>query len=726
MNKTTNIKSILVLIIILNSIIFAFSIKPVSSTSSIWLEAEDAVKIAGQIEIFDNSEASGGKAIVSKVPSHQTEAYAKYELPVELSGTYQSWINCYWPGGCNNAYYFQLDNSVKILVGNDNLTDQWHWIRGPQYNLQKGKHQFTIWNDEIDAWIDMLLFTTDFNYIPVGISGEHSYQFTFEDKRTEHLLFNDGARYSIVQDTLNATSALCLAESVKDKLNYVLVDVNAFNNFVYNFSIRSDSIDDNDIRIILNFKNSENYSYLQLDSNDIRFIHISNKNMQVMDKADDLHIFKNNDYQNFSLIRRGPDIILKQNNKNIYLKKNVGKISGKIGLVSMKNNLFIKDMEYIINMRPALEQTFFTKGKIDRLKQEPGFDLYYFNGKWTVWPTSKGNQYLIGKSHGIGEKAFFVFGYNYFQNYSLSFAAKMDDNRNGLGAGFYWQNENNHYQFRCIRKDSRQVQQLVKVVEGDEIIIDETYNEFQSKNWYRFDIQIKNGKIKIYVDKKLILEAEDKTFDDGNIALLSFSENSDNCFDDIIVKNLTNFGVDSSHSYNYTFEPRENAGFELSDWILDNDIINGTFGIRLEQQKRNRPPYRITIKKDIFKNPGIFHKHIFNGNHLEIETKLWKSVAKDVDANFYFSTALTTYEIAIKPNAIQLLRNHELLISKQHSGIRQNLAAVYDDGVFSVNLGDRNVFSYSTDDKLSDVKIGFGYSGIGKTEILPLEITIKD
>lgn len=197
-NKSQFIKYLITISgVLLAFLILCSSIRKMTDSAYIWLEAEAAEKMIEPLTIIEMSEASGGKAIVSHAQSHKVESYASYGMDVLQEGSYQFWGRCYWPGACSNNFLIKVDESPKILFGDDPLLEQWHWVKGPLFFLKKGKSTLFIWNEEFDSRLDKMLLTTDTYFVPSTSNEARDYDIDFESGDTRNISPNSSNKWSV-------------------------------------------------------------------------------------------------------------------------------------------------------------------------------------------------------------------------------------------------------------------------------------------------------------------------------------------------------------------------------------------------------------------------------------------------------------------------------------------------------------------------------------------------
>ena len=71
---------------------------------------------------------------------------ANYRFFVPAEGRYTMWVYCLWYDECANAIFAKVDDMEKVILGNDPVYKQWHWVRGISVDLQAGTHTLELSN----------------------------------------------------------------------------------------------------------------------------------------------------------------------------------------------------------------------------------------------------------------------------------------------------------------------------------------------------------------------------------------------------------------------------------------------------------------------------------------------------------------------------------------------------------------------------------------------------
>lgn len=228
LHKNTQNKLFLVSLVVLSAALLLCSISRIGRKEQFWIEAESALKIVPPLRIIADENASQGKALESIGMSHKVEGFALYDLEIPTSGNYQFWARCYWPGSCSNSFLIRAENSSKYYLGNDEILNVWHWVRGPSFFLESGARQIFILNEEFDAKIDEFLLTQDPRFIPRGIDQTSDYLIDFENRRATFLVPKTAGKWSIrIDRSLSGIAAPLTVADIKQPIELVLTIKNS-------------------------------------------------------------------------------------------------------------------------------------------------------------------------------------------------------------------------------------------------------------------------------------------------------------------------------------------------------------------------------------------------------------------------------------------------------------------------------------------------------------------
>jgi hypothetical protein len=91
---------------------------------------------------------------------------ATYRFYAPEDGRYHIWANCLWFDKCTNAVFARIDDMDKAVVGNDNIYNQWHWVRGFSLKLERGAHDLELSNHSDHISLQNVLLTNSATMLP--------------------------------------------------------------------------------------------------------------------------------------------------------------------------------------------------------------------------------------------------------------------------------------------------------------------------------------------------------------------------------------------------------------------------------------------------------------------------------------------------------------------------------------------------------------------------------
>lgn len=104
---------------------------------------------------------------------------AEFTFYTPAYATYTVWAFALWGGACTNAVYVQLDDGEKVILGNDPIYGQWHWVRGVASSLARGTHTVRLSNHSDGVALQQLMFLSDPLELPTG-STQASYDIFYD------------------------------------------------------------------------------------------------------------------------------------------------------------------------------------------------------------------------------------------------------------------------------------------------------------------------------------------------------------------------------------------------------------------------------------------------------------------------------------------------------------------------------------------------------------------
>ena len=91
---------------------------------------------------------------------------ANYKFFIPQDGKYHIWAYCLWYDVCANAVFVKIDDNDKIIIGNDPIYEEWHWVRGPNIYLNKGTHDLELSNHSDHIAIQKIFFSNSISVEP--------------------------------------------------------------------------------------------------------------------------------------------------------------------------------------------------------------------------------------------------------------------------------------------------------------------------------------------------------------------------------------------------------------------------------------------------------------------------------------------------------------------------------------------------------------------------------
>jgi len=150
----------------------------------VWLEAEDAVKIEGNLmRIAEERGASRGKCLEipdkAGTPKELKFARAIYRFAIKKPAFYTFWCRRKWHDRCGDTFAVRFDqvgrsHTEACLFGADDSSEppRWGWTpvrengNPRQFFLSAGEHVMEILNREDGPRLDLILLTEDRDYVP--------------------------------------------------------------------------------------------------------------------------------------------------------------------------------------------------------------------------------------------------------------------------------------------------------------------------------------------------------------------------------------------------------------------------------------------------------------------------------------------------------------------------------------------------------------------------------
>ena len=158
-----------------------------------------------------------------------------------------------------------------------------------------------------------------------------------------------------------------------------------------------------------------------------------------------------------------------------------------------------------------------------------------------TWSESSGNMMQTSNYYGTGWKngCFAYTGCLAFSDYEVSMDFKSTDN-DGIGAVFYYQDENNFYLF--VWRAEIDYRALLKYEDGVETELASDAVAYTSGTWYTLDININSGNITCSIDDMEIFNVFDTTFSMGKAGLYCWA-NQNSYWDNFCINKSQSIGI---------------------------------------------------------------------------------------------------------------------------------------------------------------------------------------
>ncbi len=683
--------------------ILSFSTEKVNLTKLfIWLEAEDGDEIVSPLEIIDDDDASGGKAVDnSKIPSHKVKAYIKFNPHIVTSGKYNFWARCKWSNECANTFLLKVNNSERVEFGNDPYFNEWHWVKANGlFEMQKGGNDLSVWNEEANTQIDRIMLTNDYYYVPYGLGDECNYNIDFNEGDIPFELKDKKKWQIVVLDSLLSNKALFIPSfSNPNTYESAILKVNATNE---DFYISTKCRFSNNVGLLFN-KTNDSYYKLNFKHGVSTFYKVIEGSEKEISRSS----FKagKSDFSDISVIRRFPETVVKCNGTVLHRIIDSSLVNGDLGVYTTTGNVFVDDFRYITELTPKFKSNFwFHKLNSSDWK------------RYGIWQAKhKDIQFLEGKTKVKTKPAMYIAGEHYFKDYTITCAAKLK--KEAIGLCFYLQNKSNYYLLRWEDiGDGVSILKLLKVDNNNETIISQKQIEYIKGKWYRLNVSLLDSNINCYFDKRLVLSVSDKTFKEGKISFWTNARDFSGGFDDLIVEPTSDFQASLNKSrHEYKFEIRLKAALDLSDWNISSPrMLKGvSAGLQVKTQKY------------AFEDLYMENRMVFGSS---FGIKVINSLPREVD-EYIKITELgnnTEYKFLFRHSKFVIFKNNLPLLEKSIKSERNQIKVTCADGKWKTYLNGQEYFAFRDVIESDSVKLGVGYSGPGKGSITINKLLIEN
>lgn len=673
----------------------------------IWRETEDANEIISPVEIFNDSLASKGQAIVSMAPSHVNEGSATYTLDIPIAGNYHTWFRAYWPGACSNSYFFNDNQIFKVshFKFGDHIRDRWHWLKGPELALEKGFYQFTLVAEEYNARLDNVLFTTDVSYMPSGLGKEiFNFECAFDEPEIPSYIHplnkNKWKLISVESNSMlqlipNDQFAIALFEGSNPAEYYISLDFCA-------------STDDGNYNLIIliDWVNMKNMTYVEFFPNKLAILDVHEGQKTLIWEKKLNNKLNTNIWHFIELLKYNQKTEISINHERIFHQKIPGITeTGKVGLGSEIGELCIDNLRYFSTLSPQLVIggiAPYVEQRTDAFDQNADNDLLFkaISGNWRL------DRYFAGCCQSYQKFAFSEMGRPFWYNYQLKCALKLPKSGE-TGIETYYIDPDNFYRMSIINQDNQNFQvQLIKKVNGEETVLDSSPGYFYTENWYKFNLKILNNQLVGLIDDSVYVSASDSSLTRGKVGFYTTSKNSEAGFDDVFIQAITEIDLkrkqtpDSSEiTYNF-----DHLLFDHSDFY-DWKILNCDFQITSSDF--------IDIQKLPNATAILENKYPFHNGRIELSlNRTEANPYRNIHIYFAKSNGKSGYEFVANDSTMKLYRNGNLVKEAPGDYEVKQIAVEKNNGNLKLSLNEKTDFEFEDKNYLLTDKVGIKISGI--------------
>lgn len=497
---------------------------------------------------------------------------------------------------------------------------------------------------------------------------------------------------------------------------YFLKNVAATQDFLFRsqvkFGIRNTK--PKNIFLLFNFQDSLNYYSIDLEQDEI-FLKCMEKGCeQLLARTSYYTNSTKSEFADIAIIRRFPEISIKYNGKTCLNISDSTFCDGWIGVGSTSGDVWLDNLEFNTLLKPAYENNFFEHDFYRHQSWKPVTGFWYggFFGVMSLNGLKTGN-----------EPALAVIGENYWQNYSTTVAIKSGVTGE-FGVCVCYQDENNYYLIKATQPEHESITDghisLVKVVEGRETVLAESQICLIPENWYKFDVKLLDGDIRVYLDDAAVFQLHDTSLADGKPGFWTNSAETVS-FDCIQVSPTRSFEMETSNSYSYKFELREQAALDLCDWIsIPRNVIGRT--------RKNDWELQTFFKKRMLEDVIAIHKKAESGN-LKIDLSINSTIPPDICTNIIFFSSNRRdpldYILQIKSTKILVFKNDIKVLEKKLDLEWTKLSAEFLNQRLRLMLDGRRLVNYPISEPARKMRVGYGFTGVGETDIRITKIEIE-
>jgi hypothetical protein len=153
----------------------ALSILRIPPEETLVWEAESYAELRAPFALVQRAPQASGDAYL-ELPlgagqgwRGQGQGSVRYRVEVTREGDYTLWARALWQDGCTNAFFVGANGGERLVLGNDAVYGQWHWVKLAPVSLQKGVNLLELSNHSDGTALDKLIATNAPRYKPQGL-----------------------------------------------------------------------------------------------------------------------------------------------------------------------------------------------------------------------------------------------------------------------------------------------------------------------------------------------------------------------------------------------------------------------------------------------------------------------------------------------------------------------------------------------------------------------------
>lgn len=708
------------------SIIFVLlrSVEKIPVKNFIWIEAESCEDISLPLEVTKMEGSSEGSGVQSTGGHHNTSGNALYKFQIPNDAKYFLWARCYWPHVCANSFSFSINNGTLFKIGENPIVNQWHWILGPIYNLQKGNQDLRLWNSETDSRIDKFLLTTDPYFIPSGDGNSNNYFFDFNDgKLPEAITFSEKEDWNVILEPETNNGYLIPKQTGNSIEKRVFIPTSSLSDYVFRTAFKLNTRENNKLRFYFIYQNDSNNYQVVLNSSHLILNKIENGKKKVLWTESQSSFIKDSVFNDIACLKKGELVRIKLNGKLFYQLQSDTLASDYVGIGAEFTDIVFDNIAVSKEENTAFNENFhYTEFSTTIIRPEVSQDYFKSikskttNG-WMLsgnWNNGADNFETLKGKADTNIPGLILFGNDFGQDYSFTTAVNLS-NDNGAGICFRFQDTNNYYLFKWEKVIDEWFYKLLKYENGKPIDLAGKKCIMHPKtgfaNWYKLEVRSKADSIGVFIDENPIFSITDNSFSDGKTGLWTSSLRGTE-FDDIVYKPISQVELEPETRREYTFASNRQIALDMSDWDFS-------------PENKSQP---LRFNKQLFDETLLYNKHFYPNNFtLNLELPY---IPKDVDVKLsitgYVGEVQNRYSFTIREKYIEIIRDGEIQLQKEVPNLDRNTISLLHKGYkWQLRIGTKKGFYEDSEEfQFDKVTIGIGLSGVGVASLQMPHITI--